>query len=315
MIKRLGLLIVLATFGLTEVFADGWSFSTSTDFAYYPKSDYVEGATHFAPLTGPYSAVEGRVTGYADYSISTPLGDHWLLKSAEVVLEGSLEVSPVSLMPGVSVKFTPLPFLIFRAGVQSGTGWNLGGLQGMASFNGADSYTDDAPFSVWLLRWFVEGTFQFDTGAVWPGDWTHFQVMYTYQLFYEHLTSHGKSDVWMWQCSGNKANGLQNYQSLVLAYAMPMVFSRAGVLCEWEGHFDASDYGTSAFGGNFEKVSISPLAQFTFGQHDSLSVLLGFSSRRSFEEPHSVSYVEPLLTYAGYEWYFNRLVLRWVHSF
>lgn len=99
-----------------------WTFSVSTDFAFYPKSDYISGGTHFAPITGPYSGVEGRVTGSAAYKINTPLGDNWLLNSANLVLKGNLELTPVSIRPGITATFTPLPFLVFSAGANAGTG-------------------------------------------------------------------------------------------------------------------------------------------------------------------------------------------------
>ena len=92
-----------------------WEFSLTTDFAYYPKSDYVTGGNHFAPLTGPYSGIEGRTTGSVTYTLDTPLGEHWLVSSANVGLTGNFELSPVSIKPGFEVSFTPLPFLVFAA--------------------------------------------------------------------------------------------------------------------------------------------------------------------------------------------------------
>ena len=63
----------LFSFNLSAQDSDPLTFSISTDFAYYPKSDYIKGDTHFAPLTGAYSGLEGRVTGDMNYKINTPL--------------------------------------------------------------------------------------------------------------------------------------------------------------------------------------------------------------------------------------------------
>lgn len=294
-----------------------WTFSLTTDFAYYPKSDYIVGGNHFAPLTGPYSGIEGRTTGYATYTIDTPLGNHWLVSSANLALTGSFELSPVSVKPGFDISFTPLPFLVFSAGAEAGTGWNLIGLQGMAAFDGVTEkyYTDYTPFATWYLKWYAQGTFQFDTGAIWAGDWTHVQILYNYQFYYEGLSSAKAQDVWMWQCTGNKTNGYSNYQNLILAYAMPLVLSRAGVLCEWEGHYKDSDFSNPAYKGSFKEISISPMCQLSFGEKDVLTVLLGFSSRRSFAEAHTESAEETALTYSGREWFFKRFALSWTHSF
>ncbi|MCR4735934.1 MAG: hypothetical protein K5829_13120 [Treponema sp.] len=294
-----------------------WAFSITTDFAYYPKSDYIAGASHFAPLTGAYSGLEGRVTGNAKYKINTPLGDHWLLSSANLTLNGSFELTPVSLKPGIEASFTPLPFLVFSAGAQAGTGWTLMGLQGMSSFDGvlAGSYTDITPFTSWFLKWYAQGTFQFDTGAIIPGDWTHLQIMYSYQVYYEGLSSAENQEIWMWQCTGNRVNGLKNYQNLILAYSMPLVLSRVGFLCELDGYYKNDAFANPAYKSSFKTISISPMSQLTLGKNDVLTILLGFSSRRSFKESHTESSQESALTYAGREWFFNRIALSWTHNF
>ena len=117
---------VLAAFLFTGfVFAQEespWKFTIVTDFAYYPKSDFISGGNHFAPLTGAYSGLEGRVTANAKYTIPTPLGDHWLLNSATLDLTGKFELSPVSIKPAFDITWTPLPFIVFSAGAQVGTG-------------------------------------------------------------------------------------------------------------------------------------------------------------------------------------------------
>ena len=313
-------ILALAATALISInaFAEGITSSSSitVDAAYYPKSDYIAGGpAHFAPLTGPYSGVEGRVTGSLSYKIPTPLGEHWLLSSANINVKLNLELSPVSIAPETKISFTPLPFIVFETGAKVGTGWNLAGLQGMALYNGVDGYDDLTPFKNWFTKFYAQGTFQFDTGAIIAGDWTHVQVMYTYQAYYAALSGVANGEIWEWQCSGNKANGWQNYQNIVLAYQMPLVLSRIGVLTEIEGHYKNEDYNYAAYNGSFKSISISPLMQFTFGENQSLAVLFGFSSRRSFVEAHDNSKIEPNLTYAGREWYFNRIAFSWSLSF
>ena len=292
-----------------------WKFSIVTDFAYYPKSDFISGGTHFAPLTGAYSGLEGRVTANAKYTIPTPLGEHWLLNSATLDLTGKLELSPVSIKPAFEITWTPLPFIVFSAGGQIGTGWTLAGLQGMAAISDAGKKYDDLkPFGTYYVKYFGQGTFQFDTGAIVTGDWTHFQIMYTYQVYYEQLTGIENQKTWVWQCTGNKVNGLKNYQNLVLAYQMPLVLSRVGVLTEFESFYKNDAYANQDFNSTFNQISISPLGQFTFDDHNVLSVVFGFSSRRSFTTDHKEKIEETSLTYSGYEWFFNRIALSWTYT-
>ena len=315
--------ILLTMFSVSAFAADSSnriSYNVTTDFAFYPQSDYITGENHFAPLTGFYSGLEGRITGNLNYTIPTPLGSHWLLSDANLVLNANFEFSPVSIKPGVYAKFTPLPFIVFEAGAQIGTGWNLAGLQGMALFDPiSQSYKDLQPFSNWFLKWYAQGVFQFDTGALVPGNWTHFQLMYTYQVYYEGISGVKDGEVWMWQCANNRANGLENYQSLILAYQMPLVISRVGFVFELNGHYQSSDYNAyyvnSNYDGSFKTINISPMAQFTLSQKDVLSLLLGFSSRRSFYLEHTDSNIEPFLSTQGREWFFNRIALSWSHNF
>lgn len=317
---------LLAAMALSLAFAAGafaelpenLTFSITTDFAYYPASEKIVNNpnAHFAPLTGPYSGLEGRVTGNATYTIATPLGSHWLLSGANVALNASFEVSPVSVKPGLSVAFTPLPFLVFSAGAQAGTGWDLAGMDGMSAWNyGTNEYDDLATFKNWYLKWYAQGTFQFDTGAVIPGDWTHVVLQYTYQVYYEKITGVSDTDVWQWQVSGNKVNGLKNYQSFVLAYQMPLKLYRVGLLAEIDGYYDDAAYKNADFSGSFKSISISPLAQIKFNEHNTLSILLGFSSRRSYDTAVADGDIESKYNFVSREWYFNRIALSYSYTF
>lgn len=310
----MGLLIPTAVFAQEK--SNPLDINLTVDFAYHPHADFIAGGNHYAPLTGFYESLEGRIIGDVNYKINTPLGDHWLLNGAYVNLQGNAELTPVSIKPGVHVDFSPLPFLVFSAGAQAGTGWDLMGIIGAGEWNGYDKYTAFKPFESWLLKWYAQGVFQFDTGAIWKGDWNHFQIMYTYQVYYEGLSNVANGDIWMWQATKNKANGICNYQSLILAYQMPMVLSRVGVMFELEGYYSASDYGKyTGYKGDFKALSINPLCQFSFGAKDNLTIMATFKTRQSFKEAHENGYVEPLLTYDGYEWFFNRVVIRYQHKF
>ncbi|MBQ5434257.1 MAG: hypothetical protein IIU30_12525, partial [Treponema sp.] len=80
-----------------------FSLQLQTDFAYYPKSDCITGESHFAPITSPYKSLEFRTVLNASYKLQAPLGGHWLLKDANLIFTGGLELSPVSVRPMVSI--------------------------------------------------------------------------------------------------------------------------------------------------------------------------------------------------------------------
>lgn len=306
----------------TAAFSNGWSLYEVTDFAYYPKSDFVKGSTHYAPFTGLYDGVELRTTFHGDYKIDTPLGDHWLVKGANVVLGTGFELSPITIRPMASFAFSPVPFLEFSAGGSIGTGWSLIGLTGLGVLDDEKTvdeaeYDDLTPFAHWYYDFWGKGTFMFDTGAIWQGDWTHVVMSASYQAIYKGVTGVDDKEIWAWQCGLNNVNGWQYSSTFILAYQMPLVLYRAGLMCELFGQIQDKDYGpiSSRFNGDYMNVRISPFMQFNFGEKDTLFVLFSFKTRRSFEEDHDKAVEESYLTYAGDEWHFNRIALSWTHKF
>ena len=290
----------------------------TTDFAYYPKSDYIPGGTHFAPITGPYSGLEARTTLNASYTLDTPLGENWLVKDANVVFAGALELSPISIRPKISVEFTPLPFLIFSAGASIGWGWNIGSIEGLCELNPLSyDYESLSTFSHPYYDFWAGATFQFDTGAIIPGDWTHVVILASYTATYSGLMGLDDYSVYEWQCSKGKARGLSYEFQGVLGYQMPLPITLAGILFKMDAYYDGSIYGSfdDTFDGDFTEISISPLAKFKFGKKDGLTCLFDFSSRRSFETEFEKSGESLYINVTGREWFFKRIALSWSHRF
>lgn len=299
------------------------TFSISVDGAYYFKSANISSTSagsHFAPITGPYSGIEGRVTGFMNYQLNTPLGEHFLLKDANLVFTGSFELTPVSLKPGAAVTFTPLPFIVFKAGAELGTGWDFANLfkGGMSLYNYEnETYDSLTPFTSWLLKTYAQATFQFDTGAIFAGDWTHVVMQFTYQAYYQMLTGAKNGEVWMWQMGGNKVNGWQQYMCGILAYQMPLVLKRVGIMFESEGLYSRTAYNQdkyAGYDGDFKEISLSPLMQFQFDEHNLLAVLFGFKCRRAYSD-YTDDHIQPRLHSLGSEWFFNRIAFSYSYSF
>ena len=286
-------------------------FSITSDFAYYPKSDFISGKDHFSPVTGAYSHLEFRTTGKVSF----------LFPEIKTKLSGKLELSPVSIKPGLSIKFTPLPFLVLDAGSDLGSGWNLGNLIYAAPFNGDKEnpdYEKFSPFSHIYWDSYISGTLQFDTAYFFPGDWTHIQALASYKLMYAHLSGIPQGEFFIWQNSKGKLNGWQGTFTAVLAYQMPLILQKAGLILEAEKYLNSSSCNEDLYSGydaDFTKISISPLLQFVFNKNHSLSCLFSFSSRQSFEQEHEKSTEEPFLNHIGREWYFRRIALSYTYSF
>lgn len=294
------------------------TFSVVTDLAYYPETDFGSGSSHYENFSGAFDGLLFRSAFYADWKIPAPLGEHWLVKDSNVVLESGCEISPVTIKPLVTVSFSPLPFLEFKAGSAFGTGWKLFSFEGLSEFNDLTcDYDELTPFKNWYMDLYFQGTFMFDTGAIIQKKWSHIVTMITYQISYKCVTGVDDGMFWEWQTVKNQCNGWQYYVPVVLAYQMPLVVYRAGLWGEFYGHFNEDDFGKYAesYNGSFVESIISPFVQLKFSEKDNVIILAEFRNRRSFLEEHSKKEEEPLLNYSGQEWFFNRLAFRYTHYF
>ena len=301
-----------------------WKFYEQTAGAYNFKSDYVSGGDHFAPITGLFNSFELKTTFNAECKIPAPLGKHFLLKDSNVRIKTAFELCPVTVRPLVSVSFTPLPFLVFSTGASIGTGWSAFGFKGLCKLdeNGKISkksieYENLTPFGNYYYDFWFSGLFQFDTGAIFPGDWTHAVMQASYTVSYVGVTGVDDGKIWLWQLVGNNCNGWRYTANFVLGYQMPLPLSMIAVNTDVYALFNSDDYGiySSSYNGDFTNVTISPMLKFDFSKKDSLFVLFEFKKRRSFEEEHSESKEEIFLTYSGAEWFFNRIAFSWTHVF
>ena len=314
------------------LFANELTFSVGVEAAYYPDNKHLStlgdgvDKNHYSPISGAYNGLEGRITPKLNYNIPTPLGDSWLLSGANVNLQAYIGVTPVSVCPGASISFTPLPFLVFSAGAEAGTGWDLGpftGGLGVYNYSTTDPGYDQALFSDWMLKAWFQGTFQFDTGAIILGDWTHVLMQFSYQAYYQNYTGAAAKELWIWNCGGNRVDGWYQYINAVLAYQLPIPYLKmVGVMFESDGSYSDSVYANSEYKGSFKDLSLSPLLGFTFNEHNSLNVLFHFKSRRTYEtyapdpdnEGHLL-YPESLNTKTvGREWFFNRIAFSYTYS-
>lgn len=291
------------------------SFVLGVDAAYYPKTDKVAGDTHFAPLTGAYSAFELRGTGTYHYVIPVPFSNHPLLRGNTLTLSPAVELTPVSLSPKFDVAFSPIAFLVFYAGGRIGTGWDLApmGVKGLAVFDeNSKEYESVVPFASYMYQWYLEGLFQFDLAAVLPGEWNHVVTQTRYKFLYEGLwNAGGHQEFWRWQGTAEKASGWQYQASVVVGYQMPLLLQLVGVQVEFEGYFDCHDFPDWAqqWEPTFMKVGISPVMNLQFNDKHSLMMQFRFRSRRSFSTEVQSDTHDFFSAYTGREWFFDRIGL------
>lgn len=300
------------------------SFSIVSDFAYYPKSSPVamglpqDDVSRFAPLDGFYSAVEARVTGKMDYKILTPFGDNPLVKGNNVTISPALEISPVTIMPQLFVSFTPIAFLKFTTSAKIGTGWDFIGIKGMGDLDSAENgYKSLTPFKNYFYEFRLSNLFQFDVGAIVPGDWTHVVMQASYDILYTGLTGVDNGTPWIWQASGEKANGWNYYSQIILGYQMPLVLQTVGLQFELSGYYDEASFDAeySKWNSDFMRVNINPICILKFNENHALTIQTRFSSRRGFSSDKGSSATNFNLDYNGREWWFERIAFSYAYSF
>ena len=295
-----------------------WTFWLVSDFAYHVKSAYETGDSHFSAVESPYRSVKARMRFEAEYSIPMLQKDNPLMEDNHLELKGSLEITPVSMLPQFSVTFCPAAMFEISAGIKTGTGWNLGSsTSGIAEYNfQSQKYEKLTPFASWYISPWASALLQFDLAALWPGEWHHVVAQAEYTVRYDKMTG-TSSPIWSWRTNPAMADGWMYNQFYIIGYQMPLVLSLVGVTAELEGHYNGRDYGPIAdsYDGTFMSAVISPFLIFSITKNDEIYFVGNISARRSFAQSHKEEEEEPLLTKTGREWYLDFFAVRWVHRF
>lgn len=290
----------------------------SVDAAFYPGADYLT-SSGWAGLNFAHWGLEGRVTPWYEFKVNTP-GKSGLTAGNNVKFQEGLEVTPVSAMIKSRIVYTPIAFLYFTAGADVGTGWDCGPFKGgMAKYNGdtdengAPVFDALTPFNDIYSEFFVEGVFQFDSGALISDenpnkDWLHIVMMASYKVAYTQLSNAADGEAWKWQLSGDKFNGWNWYSCFTLGYMMPKIpLKLVGVQIELDNYFP----GQKPASASFLTVGINPTFLFQFDKHNSLGVQCRIKDRSSYATANRSFLGTP----NGTEWFFDRIAFSYTYTF
>ena len=195
--------------------------------------------------------------------------------------------SPVTLNAIASATITPLAFLNFQAGSSIGTGWNAGFSNGLGlNIDGTGTPSADSLKGIVLESW-LSGTFQFDLGAVVPGEWTHVLLSVSSKLTYKHYTGADTDEPWQFQAdAGENFNGFSYFGTYILGYKLPYKVDTAAFLVETEQMlFNNRNLSTmdsiGGWGSDFIKVTFGPLVNINLTESSSIVILIQFSREKS----------------------------------
>ena len=206
--------------------------------------------------------------------------NHPLTRNNNVTFKIGGDISPVSMEGKFDIVWTPIAFLELYAGVSAGSGWNIGKLNilGLA-LNTKNNRGNSKYTPINLTRTFysgyVGGAFQFDLGAVVPGDWTHLVCRIDQYAVYKGISGTNNLTSWVWKHdSGQNRNGWRYNAGYILGYQMPIPLNFIAMRVETEKTFFAVPAGRNKreWGEDRIKVTFGPL--FNFKVNDILDILL-----------------------------------------
>ena len=302
----------------------GFSYQLGVSLSMSPvlelKPDDGSGKNNFAAIKGinvpiPYAQFVTIYTKPLDF------GDSLFFSGANIAFVAGPTLTPITLDTQAGIIFTPLPILNFGLGATAGTGWAIGDSHGIGLYNSdAEKFEQSVPFTVWHYSFIFQTNFQFDFGAIFPGEWTHIVITANEQLYYEANSAANKYELWEWTAGKDYVNGFVQSGNVMLGYMFPeKTFRLIGMSLAWQGHLKGCDYGIyeKNYDGDFLNLFLALQTMFYINDKNQLAVGTSLSSQRAFLEPTSTFATGSNIknTTSGREWCFSGLIVQCVFSF
>lgn len=172
------------------------------------------------------------------YNVKIPLlqGNGPLFSGNNLKVKGLLGVSPIAATLAVDAVFTPIAVMEISAGGAIGTGWDfpLMEIEGLRKWDGvATEYNTDTMGGVYYKAR-AGVALQFDTAAIWPGDWTSILLRTYHEVNYQGYSnaSSSTSGGWEYETGGLHQNGMNYKGEYVLGYHLPFMVDTVALMLE-----------------------------------------------------------------------------------
>ena len=273
---------------------------------------------HFAAMKGinvpvPYAQFVAMYTKPLDF------GDSPIFSGANIAFVAGPTLTPITFDTQAGIIFTPSPILNIGLGATAGSGRAIGDSHGIGLYNPTvEKYEQSLPFTVWRYSFCLQTNFQFDFGAIFPGEWTHIVITTNEQLYYEGNTAAKKYDLWEWSGGIDYVNGFKQTGNVMLGYMFPeKKFRLIGLALAWQNYLKAGDYGEYAqsYDGDFVNLILGLQAMIYLNENNQIAISSSLSSQRAFLEPASTNSSNIKKTASGREWSFTGVTVQWVYSF
>jgi hypothetical protein len=221
-------------------------------------------------------------------------------------------LTPVSTRLELETTLTPIAILNVYAGTMFGTGWDIRLFNGMGLNTDGSGVPEPSSLRGLVVKLWTGGTFQFDLGALVPGEWTHLVAFVRPKLQYACFSRAEKREAWMFEAdSGENFNGYELLCTYFLGYQMPLILDTVGVLLETRQNLgyvkDLSTMNSGGWGSDFVWITIGPVLNFALSEKSSLSVLIQFRRGRLYDEPDIFANYYKNRDYIGTYWDLSRI--------
>lgn len=200
-------------------------------FPVWAAESEITGNVKLIGSTAPEAKVE------AGYTVKMPFlqGDGPLFSSNNVKFKGILGVSPISVSLTGEAVLTPIAVMELSVGGILGTGWNFDplDLEGLRILEDSDLTTRPVSMQGMYYKGKAGAALQFDTAAIWPGDWTSIVMRTYHEINIQGYTNYsGSTGGWEFETAGLHQNALNYKGEYLIGYQMPIILDTVAILLE-----------------------------------------------------------------------------------
>lgn len=187
-----------------------------------------------------------------------------LMRSNNITFKIGAELTPLTLEGKFDIIWTPIAFFELYTGVSTGSGWSINELHGLALNTDRAGKTVKIPIDFSRTFYSVNfgGAFQFDLGAIIPGNWTHIVLRSDQYIVYKGVSATSFYESWIFKNDeGQNRNGLTYFGVYTLGYQMPLPINLVALRVETEKSFfkvpagrDKRDWGEDRYSVLFGPV-------------------------------------------------------------
>ncbi len=177
---------------------------------------------------------ELKFEGSYTYTMDMLQGEGMLTQNNNLKVKTTLGVSPIASTLTVDAILTPIAVAELSLGGSIGTGWHFSLMDNDGLLIGpSDPMNSDSLGGVYL-KGKAGAAFQFDTGAIFEGEWKSV-LMRTYQEINYQLYTGADADVeWNYESAGARVNDFEYKAEYVVGYRMPLPVNLVALMLEVE---------------------------------------------------------------------------------